>query len=132
MAPPSAPRHKLVDMQPELPGTAVEIPEDALVIRFRPTAPADVWRRAELEHRRIGRYRLSVFADIKRGQETDEDQRLRLLKVSEVGIDPAKNPKYFVCTRARDLLVRGFTFWRDGDDDEEADEHCSVDLGTDA
>jgi hypothetical protein len=28
--------------------------------------------------------------------------------------------------------VRGFTFWKDGDDDQEADEHYSVDLGADA
>ena len=126
-------------MQPELPGEAAEIPgkaaevpEDALVIRFRPTAPEDVLRWADKEYRRIGRYRLSVFADVKRGSETDDDLRRRLLRVSELRIDPAKNPKYFVCTRSEELLKRGFTFWKDGDDDEETDEHYSVDMGTGA
>ena len=47
------------------------------------------------------------------------------------GIDPKGNKKYFVCTQAAELLSRGFTFWKDGDD-EEQDEHYSVDLGADA
>jgi hypothetical protein len=119
-------------MEEELPGNRVDIPEEALVIRFRPTAPEDVWRWAGKEYRRIGRYRLSVYADVRRARETESELRQRLLRVSELRIDPVKNPKYFVCTQARELLVRGFTFWKDGDDDEEADEHYSVDLGTDA
>jgi hypothetical protein len=119
-------------MQPELPGEAAEVPDDALVIRFRPTAPDDVWHSAEKEYRRIGRFRLSVFADVTRRGETDDDLRRRLLRVSELRINPAKNPKYFVCTQAGDLMARGFTFWKDGDDDEEVAEHYSVDLGTGA
>jgi hypothetical protein len=67
-------------MEEELPGDPVDIPEDALVIRFRPTAPEDVWRWAEKEYRRIGRYRLSVYADVKRARETDDDLRQRLFR----------------------------------------------------
>jgi hypothetical protein len=123
---------RLIIMQPEFPGEPVEVPEDALVIRFRPAAPEDVLRWAEKEHRRIGRHRLSVFADVARGTETEDELRRRLLRASELSINPAKNSKYFVCARAADLRDRGFTFWKDGDDDEEPDEHYSVDLGTDA
>ena len=117
-------------MHPEFPGEPAEVSADALVIRFRPTAADSVWRSAEKEFKRIGRYRLSVFADVPVEGETDFELRVRLLRASELRIDPAGNPKYFVCARAGDLLDRGFTFWRDGDDDEEADEHYSVDLGT--
>jgi hypothetical protein len=119
-------------MQPEFPGIPAEVPEDALVIRFRPAMPADVLRSAEKEHKRIGRHRLSVFADAARAGETEERLLLRLLKASLPLINPAKNPKVFICTRARALLELGFTFWKDGEDDAEPDEHYSVDLGTGA
>jgi hypothetical protein len=119
-------------MQPEFPGIPAEVPGDALVIRFRPTAPPDVLRWAEKEHRRIGRHRLSVFAEVARTGETQEQLLRRLIKASVPRINPDKNPKVFICTRASALLGLGFTFWKDGDDDEEADEHYSVDLGDDA
>lgn len=56
----------------------------------------------------------------------------RLLKASEIGINPAKNKKFTICTSAGELLDLGFAFWKDGDDDKERDEHYSVDLGADA
>jgi hypothetical protein len=119
-------------MSAETPGEPADVARKAVVIRFRPIKPDAVWEWACKEHRRTGRHRLSVFADIRRGQETEQDVIDRLLKASELaGIDPAKNKKYSLCTSAAELLDLGFTFWRDGDDDER-DEHYSVDLGTDA
>jgi hypothetical protein len=108
-----------------------ELSDDAIVIRFTPKTPEGVWRRAELEERRIGRRRLSVFAaEIKKG-ETEEMALRRLLDASELqGIAPENNPKYFVCTRASKLSSQGFTFWKDGGD--EVEEHYSVDLGDEA
>lgn len=59
-------------MQPEFPGEPAEVPEDALVIRFRPTAPDRALASAEKEYRRIGRHRLSVFADVARAEESED------------------------------------------------------------
>lgn len=108
----------------------VDLPGDAIVIRFRPTTPESVLRSAEKEARRTdGRFGLSVFAAVAREGETSQEVISRLLKASELGgIDCESNPKYFVCTRAGELLSRGFTFCKDGDDDEVA-EHYTVDLG---
>ena len=44
---------------------------------------------------------------------------------------PEDHPKYYVCAQAEELIHRGFVFYKDGDDDER-DEHYSVDLGNDA
>jgi hypothetical protein len=118
-------------MSAEVPGELADLPGDAVVIRFRPWNPEDVWNWACKEHRRIGRYRLSVFADVRRGDETEEQVIDRLLKVSELGIDPAKNKKYSLCTSAAELADLGYTFWKDGADGD-PDEHYSVDLGAEA
>jgi hypothetical protein len=119
-------------MPSEVSGRAVRIEAEALVIRFRPTDPDAVLGWAQKEFRRVGCYRLSVFADVQQPDETEDHLIRRLLGASEMsGIDPKSNKKYFVCTRAAELLERGFTFWKDGDDDEQ-DEHYSVDLGVDA
>jgi hypothetical protein len=124
--------HRLCVMPSEVPGRAVRIPAEALVIRFRPTDPDSVLGWAQKEFRHTGCYRLSLFADVQKPDETEGDLIRRLLGASEMsGIDPKSNKKYFVCTRAAELLERGFTFWKDGDDDEQ-DEHYSVDLGVDA
>ncbi len=73
-----------------------------------------------------------MFATARRPGETDEALRRRLLAVAElVGMTPEKHPKYYVCAQAEELIRRGFAFYKDGDDDE-VDEHYSVDLGTDA
>jgi hypothetical protein len=117
-------------MSAEAPGQPAEVPRDAVVIRFRPTEPEAVWNWACKEHRRVGRHRLSVFAAVPLKGETQQDVIDRLLRSSEMMINPAKNKKYYVCTSAG-LLDLGFTFWKDGDD-EERDEHYSVDLGNDA
>jgi hypothetical protein len=119
-------------METEIPGEAVEVPGDALVIRFRPTAPEAVFGRAEKEFRRVGRYRLSVFAALRAAGETDAELEQRLLKVADLsGMNPADHPKYYVCARAEELQRRGLVFYKDRDDDE-MDEHYSVDLGTDS
>lgn len=115
-----------------LPGEPADVPRNAVVIRFRPWQSGDVWNWACKEHRRIGRHRLSVFADTPRANETERDVIDRLLKASEIGIDPKKNKKFAICSSAAELLDLGFTFWKDGDDDKEPDEHYSVDLGADA
>jgi hypothetical protein len=118
-------------MSAEATGELADVPRDAVAIRFRPTDPGAVWSWALKEHRRIGRYRLSLFADTRQGGETEQDAIERLLRASELGgIDPEKNRKYSVCTAA-ELLDLGFTFWKDGDAGER-DEHYSVDLGDDA
>jgi hypothetical protein len=109
----------------------VDLPDDAVVIRFRPTAPDSVLANAAKEARRTGAYRLSVFADKPRPGESQEDVIHRLLAASELaGIPADSNPKYYVCTQAAELISRNLTLWKDEDDDEVA-EHYSVDLGDD-
>jgi hypothetical protein len=113
----SSPR--LYRMSAEAPGQPAEVPRDAVVIRFRPTEPDAVWNWACKEHRRIGRHRLSVFAAVRLKRETQQDVIDLLLRASELaGIDPERNKKYCVCTSAAEVLDLGFTFWRDGDDEE--------------
>lgn len=108
---------------------AVTLPDDAIVIRFRPTEPDAVLNWAGKEHRRTGHYRLSVFADAPREGEDEDAVIARLLVASELaGIDPQRNRKLFVCTRASKLADLGFTFHKDEEDDE-VSEHYSVDLG---
>jgi hypothetical protein len=119
-------------MPAEDPGELVDVPADAVVIRFRPWASESVWASACKEYRRIGRYRLSVFADGRRGEETQEEVIDRLLRATEIRIDPGKNKKYSLCTSAEKLTDLGYTFWKDMDDDGELDEHYSVDLGIEA
>jgi hypothetical protein len=116
-------------MSPDAAGERADVGRDAVVIRFWPVDPDKVWKKATMENQRIGHHRLSVFADTRRAHETDQDVIYRLLKSSEVGINPASNKKFTVCTSAAELLDLGFTFWKDGDDDNEPDEHYSVDLG---
>ena len=73
-----------------------------------------------------------MFATARRPGETDEAVRRRLLAVAELsGMSPENHPKYYVCAEAGELIRRGFVFYKDGDDDER-DEHYSVDLGADA
>jgi hypothetical protein len=119
-------------MCPEGLSEPADVGRDAVVIRFWPVNPDTVWKRACQEHKLTEHYRLSVFADRRRSHETQQDVIYRLLKASEVGINPAKNKKFTLCTSAAELLDLGFTFWKDGDDDNEPDEHYSVDLGADA
>lgn len=105
------------------------VPREALVIRFRPTDPEAVLGWAKKEYRRTGYHRLSVFADAPIGSESIHDLHVRLLKASELsGLTADKNKNYYVCTEAAKLLDAGFKFYKDGDDDE-TDEHYSVDLG---
>jgi len=106
----------------------VEVPPNAIVIRFRPVEPSRVMEWAAKEHRRTGRYRLSVFASVPSPGESDEAAEDRLLDAAGLaGIDLARQAKYFVCT-AGALLAAGFTFWKDEEPGELA-EHYSVDLG---
>lgn len=112
------------------PDESVEIDRDAVVIRFRPTDPTAVLGWAEKEHRRTGRYRLSVFAAAASDGEAEEAVIERLLGVSELaGMDPKKNPKHWVCTAASELTALNFVFYKD-DEEDEFDEHYSVDLGS--
>jgi hypothetical protein len=102
---------------------------EALVIRFRPTAPDAILRQAQKEFRRTGAYRVSMFADTKRGDESDEDLINRLLSAAELdGVNPDNNPKFWFCARASDLMDDGFRFVKDNEPGE-PDEHYSVDLG---
>ncbi len=109
---------------------SVALPADAVVVRFRPTDPEKVLEWARKEFRRTGHYRLSVFADARRGDEDEAAVIRRLLAVSElVGLDPSRNPRYYVCA-ASDLQALNFAFYKDEDDDE-PEQHYSVDLGND-
>lgn len=102
---------------------------DAVVIRFSPMEPGALLKSAAKEYRRIGAYRVSVFADRLLPGEDLEDLVRRLLAVSELtGIDPTSNRKYWMCAGAQELRSRHFTFHKD-DYDGEPPEHYSVDLG---
>lgn len=105
---------------------------DAVVIRFRPVDPRRVLERAEQNTRDPdgrGHHSSSVFADHARGAETQDAVIDRLLRDSELdGINPATNPKYWVCTTAKELTDRKFTFENDGWTGEPAT-HYSVVLG---
>lgn len=111
-------------------GRQVDIPGNALVIRFRPTNPDRVLASVLDAHKYYGRYQASVFAATPRPDETETDLRRRLLAVANIaGMTEDRHPKYYVCARSEELVRRGLTFWKDEDDDEE-DEHYSVDFGT--
>lgn len=106
-------------------------------MRFRPTAPDSVLNSAKKEHRRVGRYALSVFADVPRVWDNgiaEEEQAVcrRLVRAAGLnsGIDLSGNPKYWVAPAAS-ILDEGFLFIKDNDDDE-IQEHYSVDLGSNA
>lgn len=72
----------------------VDLPRDAIVIRFTPRTPEKILERAERDHRLSGRYALSVFADTQRVNESRQDTLARLLAASELSaIDAARNPK---------------------------------------
>jgi hypothetical protein len=92
--------------------------------------PDSALRSAEKAARENGGRRcLSVFADAPREGESFDIVVRRLLVASELArINPLTNRKYFICVRAEELSTRGFTFWKDGGDDEQP-EHYSVDLG---
>ncbi|WP_103956478.1 hypothetical protein [Nonomuraea solani] len=106
-----------------------DVPRDAVVIRFRPTMPEDVLRSAGKWYRFTGVYGLSVFTDVAHAAESEHDVIGRLLKASEMSnIDPAKNKKFYICTSAGKIMDAGFSFRKDGDDDERP-EHYTVDLG---
>ncbi len=107
----------------------VEVPDDALVIRFSPFTADRVLARAETAYRRRGEWTSSVFVGLKQEHESDEDLRARLFAAAELhNIGSNNNQKYDVCARAGDLLALGFVFLKDGDEDEAA-EHYSVRLG---
>jgi hypothetical protein len=113
----------------KLSAMPADVPRDAVVIRFRPIKPDDVLRSAGKWYRFTGVYGLSVFADMAHAGEGEDDVIGRLLKASEMSnIDPAKNKKFYICTRAGKIMEAGFSFCKDGDDDE-SPEHYTVDLG---
>jgi hypothetical protein len=106
----------------------VEVPEDALVIRFSPWTAEKVLERAGKAARHRGDWTASVFAGVKISpDEADGDLYRRLLAAADLH-HLSGNDKFAVCARAGDLLDLGFVFTKDGDDDE-ADEHYSVLLG---
>ncbi|MHC1561996.1 hypothetical protein ACR9E3_23795 [Actinomycetospora sp. C-140] len=104
-----------------------EVPDDAVVVRFKPNTIDGLRKRADQEHRRVGARRLSVFADRARPGETEDDVVERLMAASELQGIGAHNKKFFVCTRAEELKRRGFSFWTDSQGD--VPEHFSVDVG---
>jgi hypothetical protein len=69
---------------------------------------------------------VSVWADNANAGETREQLINRLLAASEM--QAANNPYYWQCSTAEELIRRGFTFDKDGDDDE-PEVHYVVVLG---
>ena len=105
-----------------------DLPGDAIVVRFPPATAEGALRRAERDSRLSGAYRLSVFVGVAQGGEGNDEVIERLLRASELSIDPVSNRKFFVCSRADRLAREGFTLVKDGYEGELA-EHFSVDLG---
>ncbi len=104
-------------------------PSDAIVLRFRPMSAQGVLDRAIAEaDRSEGKHlhAVSVWADHARPGETREQLIDRLLAASDM--QAANNPYYWQCSTAEELVRGGFTFDKDGDDDE-PDVHYVVVLG---
>ena len=104
-------------------------PSNAVVLRFRPMSAQGVLDRAVAEaDRSEGKHlhAVSVWADDAKPGETREQLINRLLTASQM--QAAKNPYYWQCSTAEELIRRGFTFDKDGDDDE-PDVHYVVVLG---
>jgi hypothetical protein len=106
---------------------------DAVVLRFSPMSAEGVLTRAERDSRRSGGpglHTASVWADHpSSADETRQDVIKRLLQATEMqGLDPGRNPSFWWCSTAKELLDRGFSFIKDGEPDE-ADQHYSVVLG---
>lgn len=105
---------------------------DAVVLRFTPMSAEGVLHRAELDARRSGgkgHYTASVWADHAAEAEQTSDVIARLLAATELhGLAASRNPRYWWCAPAHELIDRGFTFEKDGYDGEPA-EHYSVILG---
>lgn len=111
----------------------VDLPDDAVVVRFSPVQPDRVLRKVAQEYRRVQAWGLSVFADAPRSGEDMDAVVRRLLEAAELdGMNPATNRKYYVCTRAAELRSRGFTFYKydEAEKPDELPEHYSVDLGS--
>ena len=123
--------------RPRVPGE-VDVPPDALVVRFRPFSnPEDVLRAADKEHRRRSSvehpdqtfYRISTFVGVKTEGEDDEDLLRRLIKVAGLtSLDLGKHKNCWLA-RSGDLQELNVPFCKDGDDDEPED-HYSLDLGS--
>lgn len=107
------------------------------MIRFSPFSAAGVAKSARTSSRHYMDpdnpdepkiYRSSVFADVRRPDETRDDLLGRLLKAAELSHMQMDRNKYFTIGEASTLLQEGFTFWKDGYEGE-VSEHYSVDFG---
>lgn len=106
---------------------AIDVPRDAIVLRFRPTEPESVLRWAGKSFRETGRYRLSVYAEVQGPGESVGGVIARLLSVASAdGIDESGNRYCWFCSAAHQLLDRGFRFYKEEDD---RSEHYAVDVG---
>ncbi|MGW4848235.1 hypothetical protein [Nocardia brasiliensis] len=109
-----------------------DVDPNALVIRFRPMQPQALLDRAARDARRLdgpGKHTASVWCGVHEPGESDEDLRRRILDITvDNGMDAVRNSQYWACARAGDLHERGFSFIKDGYDDE-PDAHYSVVLG---
>lgn len=108
----------------------VELPTNAIVVRFTPITPEGLVRSANRAFQESGHYRVSVFADTPRPEEDLVDVLRRLFAAADLSqIDPERNDRFFLCARSGDITQLGFTFVKDGYDGE-VPEHWSVDLGS--
>jgi hypothetical protein len=109
----------------------VAIADDAIVIRFRPSAADRALASAEKENVRVGHAGLSVFASQPLEGETEDETHSRLLGAAQLDrVVLAKNPKFYVCARASEITALGFRFLKD-DEPNELPEHYCIDLGLD-
>lgn len=120
---------------PSGPPLEADVPPQATVIRFRPTEPERVLASASKEYRRLAaegrapRYLLSVFAAVPMESEDEPaviDRLVDAAGLSHIQLDGHR--KVFICSRASQLYQAQFKFYKDGDEDE-LEEHYSVDLG---
>jgi len=106
---------------------------DAVVLRFSPMSAEGVLARAERDSRRSGGpglHTASVWADHPANPTESRDRVIqRVLAVTEMsGCDPSRNPNFWWCSTAQELIDRGFSFIKDGWPGEPS-EHYSVVLG---
>ena len=109
----------------------VDLASNATVIRFKPTVPESVLKKANLEYQRCERYGVSVFAVMPLDGENQAETVSRLVGVAQMWIKPQK---ILVCPSAEGLLALNFRFYKDDgaytpDEGGEPAEHYSVDLG---
>ena len=105
------------------------IESEAIVVRFQPFTPENLFNRIDSDFQRTKKYRASCFVGIPLRHESSEMTVQKILAAAELGgIRKANNLKYIYCIRAEILLNAGFAILKDGDEGE-IEAHFSIDFG---